>query len=636
MNKHPCPIYLCVTDGELAPLADAVKQVAQFYGVIVEPLCLREMIAETQRPQALIVSGKNLRGAAEQRALKHWLEQWRDLPCLFIDLPEAQLQALSDGLIAGSVQHPSGFVGNYRCGSERSRLHALSGLALPVQFKKLRYFQLEEGENACLLSAEEPVSEAAALPVLVELRDAEKPWFFLASAECKGLPDEPFTRLDAAHLPYTLPLLIFLRHACAERAWHAPGLFANLTIDDPWLTQAYGHFDYARILAAMEQANYHTTIAFVPWNYDRSEKKIVELVKQHPDRFSFCVHGNNHDHREFYRYQTSADDPLPAKPLAEHEANIRQGLARMESFTTLTGLDYDRVMVFPHAIAPEPTLALLKKYQFLATSNSGHVPLDAAPPSDDPLFDWQSFTLNYANFLSLNRYPPEPDPYCPQGRTEADQRLDLFLGNPLLFFVHHEFYAAGPDAFNRYAETVNRAAPGLRWTGLGEIARHLYRQRQLEETQYEVRLFSREARLHNPSAIERRYYVCKTESFQPPVRAVTLDGAPLAFHREGDVLHCELSLPAATSALLVIHYADSFSVAEESPDKTNWRIRRLRYLSDARDLFIYTHPRGQAFIDAYYAERSSGMKRASRLLGLGLLLSLGAVGFLLRHIVRRR
>ena len=32
-------------------------------------------------------------------------------------------------------------------------------------------------------------------------------------------------------------LMIFLRHAAGERAWHTPAYYANLTVDDPWLTE---------------------------------------------------------------------------------------------------------------------------------------------------------------------------------------------------------------------------------------------------------------------------------------------------------------------------------------------------------------------------------------------------------------
>ena len=40
------------------------------------------------------------------------------------------------------------------------------------------------------------------------------------------------------------PYILFLSYAAGSYAWHSDGQYANLTIDDPWLTQPYGHLDY--------------------------------------------------------------------------------------------------------------------------------------------------------------------------------------------------------------------------------------------------------------------------------------------------------------------------------------------------------------------------------------------------------
>jgi len=251
-----------------------------------------------------------------------------------------------------------------------------------------------------------------------------------------------------------------------ERDWRIPGLYANLTIDDPWLKEAYGHLTYKGLLNEMEKANFHTTIAFIPWNYDRSEDEVISLFREHPDRFSVCVHGNNHDHYEFYKYETSLKDSWPAKPLRVQEDNIEQAVARMERFRELTGVDYDRVMVFPHAIAPAKTLGLLKKYGFLSTVNAGNVPLGTELPSaqaskprlEPPLFE---------NFVSINRWSAS--------HVSKDDIVDaLSQGKPLLFFEHHEFFENGIDAFNPIAAMINAIEPRVQWKSLGYISRHLY------------------------------------------------------------------------------------------------------------------------------------------------------------------
>src|SRR5206468_6276577 len=105
-----------------------------------------------------------------------------------------------------------------------------------------------------------------------------------------------------------------------------------------------------------------------------------------------------------------------------------QGLARMEAFSRTTSLPYDRVMVFPHAIAPAETLGLLKRYNFLATVNSQSVPLDA-PSADDPLIVLRPWTLSYENFPSIRRISAE----IPVSR--ADLAINAFLGNTQLFYA---------------------------------------------------------------------------------------------------------------------------------------------------------------------------------------------------------
>ena len=75
------------------------------------------------------------------------------------------------------------------------------------------------------------------------------------------------------------PEAMFLRYAAGDRAWHTTGHYANLTVDDAWLTEPFGNLNYGNLLKEMDKHNFHTTIAFIPWNYDRSEPDTVALFR---------------------------------------------------------------------------------------------------------------------------------------------------------------------------------------------------------------------------------------------------------------------------------------------------------------------------------------------------------------------
>jgi hypothetical protein len=128
----------------------------------------------------------------------------------------------------------------------------------------------------------------------------------------KKYSDYSISRYDHTILQL-LPFLIFLRYACNQMCWHSNGHYANLVIDDPWLKELYGVFNFGEILEQMKKCNFHTTIAFIPWNYDRSRPEVVNLFKRDPDRFSICLHGNNHDHKEFSKYETEFGDSLESE-----------------------------------------------------------------------------------------------------------------------------------------------------------------------------------------------------------------------------------------------------------------------------------------------------------------------------------
>lgn len=484
--------------------------------------------------------------------------------------------------------------GFYRFSDSRDITQELTGQDIPFHIKTATGHGLiiNRGEAVKPIMTLVNEKKGVVTPIFVKTNYDKQEVFIQTYLSMSELNEKSGGHYNSEHFIEIAPLLMFLRYTSGERCWHSSGHYANLTIDDPWLTEPYGHLNYKKLLSEMLKANFHTTIAFIPWNFDRSKPEVVSLFRKHSDKFSICIHGNNHDHQEFYKYETKLNDLWQAKPLSVQEANIKQALARMEEFKRLTGISYDRVMVFPHDIGPEKTLSLLKKYNFLATANTGNIPLGSVEPKD-PLFYVRPFSLTFENFVSINRYSAK-------AVSNADIAINLFLGNPIFLYGHHDLFASGMDAFNKVAEFVNNDNPNVQWCSLGCIVKHLYLQRIRNDDNYDILSFSRSIEIKNTHKRDVTYLVRKEESFRIPIKQVTVNGVKYPHQRDGDYLSMKISIPHGESRIIEIEYQDDLNLSSVDISKNNLRVALLRKLSDFRDMTISRNPLGRLFIYYYY------------------------------------
>jgi hypothetical protein len=415
----------------------------------------------------------------------------------------------------------------------------------------------------------------------------------------------------------TASAMMFIKYIAGKRGWHALHKYANLTIDDPLLKEPYGLLSYTGLLAEMEKHNFHSTIAFIPWNYDRSEPSVVSLLRSHPERFSISIHGNNHDHKEFTDYHT--------KPLDIQIAAIGQSLARMEQFHALTGLAYDRVMVFPHGIAPGKTLEALRDYSYLSTYNSTNIPEGSAGPTS--LDSAMRVTLSFAGLPSVNRFSIAGEV---PGYFIAIQE---FLDNPLLFYCHHQEFSAGIGVFDPIADQVNRLEPDTYWRGLGEISKHLYLVKQRDDGDYDVFSFSNSITLENQSDRDAIFYIRKpgTDDEAP---TVMVDGHKQSFQLRDDYVDFHLPIPRGQSREIAIRYAASAAAIPAGIGSRSLRTHFLRASSEFRDDVLYTTTAGRGLIHLYYAAEENPFRFAVYLSILVLCASM--VVWRRQMIIRRR
>jgi hypothetical protein len=577
---------------------EAILKLADFYGLklynidISSPNANHQLISRLSGDTLAVLASQDALAVLDRRRIQTALRRPRGsgVPMLVFGVTAGENTSDLKSWSGGRIQACRSLANDYRPkvlavanGGELTR--TLSGLELPAVASPACRMQFDPAPTlqALLIARGDGLADTA---VLVHSRTQTTETFFIPQMDSF---DQSW-RGDALGLPRAFssaaPFILFLSYAAGDYGWHLDGHYANLTIDDAWLTRMYGHLAYAGLLVEMERHNFHTTIAFIPWNFDRSKTDVVALFLAHPDRFSVCIHGNDHDHQEFGDYSINS--------LKRQIADIKQGVARMERFHTLTGIPYDRFMVFPHGVAPEATFAELRKYEFLGTANSSNVPTGAKAASDS-VFLLRPYTATYAHFLSFLRYPA----------TAAIPRLEIaihsFLGNPLLFYGHESLFDNGINAFDPFADHVNEIQPDTEWTSLGEIARHSHLIRRRSDSEFEVLMLSSEAELKNPTSRDAVFYVRREEDPSQVIRSFTVDGTDSAFVRSGNTVTLRLVIPAGRVRRLRIAYQNDLDLSRENIRRRNdLRAYSLRLTSDFRDLYLSRFSLGRSIRRAYY------------------------------------
>jgi hypothetical protein len=604
------------------PTRQQVEAVAEFYGLTLDV----HVAISGKRDAALLQSLRSPRLLAvvvdadalpmvDEKAIAAFLrrgEKW--IPLLIAGINENTnrdcLRQWSSGDIT-AAQKPTGAnrSGSYAIASGNEVTRQLGGSRLPLVSNDVRYLTLTEGaKTEGLMRAE---LGAAELPVFARREAGGREVFFATEIRSVDTPPTPDPYRQQLVFVRLAPTMMFLHYAAGEHAWHTPGIYANFTIDDLWLREPYGHVNYEGLLEEAQRHNFHATVAFIPWNFDRSEPKVVALFQKFPNRLSVCVHGNDHVHQEF--------GPLESHPLQKQVEGMKQGLARMEKFSALTKIPFDAVMVFPHSIAPEATFAELRRNHYLATANSLNVPSDAsAPPGAD--FALRTATMKFGEFPSLRRYSAETD------IPPAQLAIDAFLGNAMLFYAHESYFAAGVGAFDQTADFVNRLQPDIQWKSLGTIARHLYLEKQRSDGNYDLRALSANIQILNTHGRDAEFFVQRDEDFSQPF-VLLVDGEPYPYEKTGLQIRLKIPIHKGGVRELSIRYGNSSELANIDISKRSLRTNAIRRLSDFRDNTVSKTRLGRGFIRSY-AENGRNWNLA---IALGFLLVLLAVWLVRRH-----
>jgi hypothetical protein len=362
-----------------------------------------------------------------------------------------------------------------------------------------------------------------------------------------------------------VPATMYVRYAFQELCPAAGETSACLIVDDPTLSPRYGFLHFGEALRLMEARNFTTTIAFIPWNWRRTRRGIVNLFQQHPERFSLAVHGCDHTASEF---------ATRSVPLLNRR--IKTAIERMNRLFQRTSLRHESVMVFPQGrFSPESAHAL-KVNGFVAAANS-----EVAPFGDGNRTEvadvWDVAIMKYGTFpIFTRRYPSDGI---------ENFAFDGLLGKPCLIVAHHEQFQ-GND-LGDFITRLNSLRWNLRWRTLGNAILRSCAVRRQSDGVDTLRMYGGCLVFEHGGTELREMMVIKEEADSGAVIAVTVNGKRVDWVPDGGFLKFRVQMSPGDAVEIAIQYSDRLGVIagrETLPYAVRAGLRR--YLSELRDNYV--------------------------------------------------
>jgi hypothetical protein len=370
------------------------------------------------------------------------------------------------------------------------------------------------------------------------------------------------------HLLSSLPIVLYIKWGCPITGWNSAETNACLVIDDPVLKRSHGFVDFAELLSLMKRYRFSTNIAFIPWNWRRSDQGVVNLFIENPDSYSLSVHGCDHTRAEF----GSAN-------LQQLTSKISRALERMDSYERRTGIRHDRVMVFPQGVFSTAAMTALKHTELIAAVNNDTISADPCPRPITIADVWNVAVMKYDNFpLFTRRYPWEG---------LGNLAFDTLLGKPVIILIHHDSCRDHCTGLTDFIDQFNALKSAPAWRGLGEVVKRSCRQRRLSENAVEVEMYASELRLDNHSDREKEFRVRKTEFAPSSIRNIRIASQSVGWNVSDGWVSFELKLGAGESAVVSVEYND---LGERRPKERDiigeTRTMLRRYLCEVRDNYV--------------------------------------------------
>ncbi len=398
--------------------------------------------------------------------------------------------------------------------------------------------------------------------------------WFLAGRDVADLDtkvgDSPLCEYFSRLVPHAMAL----RSIFGEESWRPRKHYASVVIDDPLLRPDYGALNFESLLALMKQHDFHSTVAFIPRNFKRNSSRTIRLLRENRSHFALCFHGNDHTGAEFASTDTELLNTL-----------LWIARQRMERHRELTGLDCDRVMVFPQGRFSAEAMTTLKSHDFDGAVNTTPHPM--REPNSLTLAEIaQPAVLRYSNFpLFLRKKSLHIE--------SADIAFNAFFGKPILIVEHQDVFQQ-PEVLIDTVNRINKIVPNICWSSLGTILRNAILWKRTTDGINHIRAYSRTVELSNDSILANRYSVEWQQTPQPTtsVGKVLLDGRPeLDFVSDQDQIQVSVDLSPGCSRTISLVQSIAPRIVRSLGLRYNAKVFLRRRLSEVRDNYLSKNSR---------------------------------------------
>ena len=408
-------------------------------------------------------------------------------------------------------------------------------------------------------------------PFFVRAKNEQGQLYLLANSQIADL-DVKVSR-DSSLLQFfsdLVPLMMFIRSYSSDGLWRNDKPAACFIVDDPLLKKRYGFLDYEKLFDVMQGKQFSTSVAFIPWNYRRSSRHVVDLFATNPEKYSLCIHGCDHTAEEFggsnYR-------------LLREKA--QKALDRMGLHHQLSGLPFDDVMVFPQGVFSIAAMKALKSSGYLAAVNSTAHDIDCSDMIT--LRDLVDVAVTrFSNFpLFIRRYPSNI----------VEVAFDLFLGKPALLVEHHTYFRDGYRLLAECIDKINSLDKRLEWTSLAKICSHACLRRVSGNSDLHVKFFTDQFWIENDSEQPKQYVLLREHSPEDPVMGVTINGRQANYTQEEHSVKILLPLVPGQGAEVRIQSGGLDLVSAHRGQNVIYhaRVFARRHLSEFRDNYVDTN-----------------------------------------------